>query len=206
MIFYDDENYVELDDNELIRLTHQNDSHAFSALLKKYRPIIYKQHFYAKRLYLDFADYYQEAAICLLQTALKYSSQSGASFGTYFKWCLTNKLRDDQRKVHSDKRLANYQALSLHNSVSEEQELWMDRLISKDSALQPGYITKVRYYMSAYYQLLSPFEMRVFQLYAQNKSREEVAKILEVSPQKVIAAYGRCRQKFKKIIFANHII
>ena len=134
-----------------------------------------------------FADLSQELSIALYRAAMSYdTTQDSVSFGLYARRCLVNRAVSYLRKCRSAERRERRakRGLEKNGDTSSVFPATPEKGIS-------GILSEVG-------DLLSPFEKRVIELFADGESVAEIARELGVGAKSVSNAVYRCKTKIKK--------
>lgn len=178
---------------ELASRFQGGDDRAFVELAGRMMPML---RFEAAHIYCNGADdddLVQEAMMALLTAARRYRAHGGASFATFCRVCVKNRLLNAAKSLQTpespqeDEQL--YSAVDrddhLHNSGFEDR--YDDR--ENDAAL-----------LSRLKATLSPLEYRVMILHLAAYTYQEIALSLHVSPKSVDNAMQRIRRKLSAIL------
>ncbi len=180
--------------NEQLATRFQNgDDRAFVELAQRMMPML---RFEAARMDCrgaDSEDLVQEAMMALLSAAKRFRADGGASFATFCRVCVKNRLLNAARSLQTpespqeDEQL--YSAVDrdgiLHNSGFEERYAEREddlRLLDRLKAV------------------LSTLEYQVLLLHLAAYTYDEIASLLEVSPKSVDNAMQRVRRKLPSVL------
>ena len=190
--------YNTLSDNELIVKAQSGDINAQDILLEKHRDS-------AKRIArtfiimgADFEDIVQEGMMGLFKAIQTYDPVREASFGTYANICITrriiNTIKNASGKKHAPLNFyvpldfsENMAADSLLNLTDDNPETLL--ILKEESEKVIGSI----------YNLLSPFETQVLNLYLRGKSYTDIALLLNKNSKSIDNAIQRIRNKAETI-------
>ncbi len=129
----------------------------------------------------------QEARIALYRAASTYASESGeVTFGLYARICVRNALISCLRA--QSKEVDLYSLDGLEDVFLSSREEPIESLITAETVADIFRKANL---------VLSAFERRVFDLYLQEASTEEMAKMLKKSEKSVRNAIHRVRTKLK---------
>ena len=185
--------YDTLSERELIVKAQSGDMNAQDILLEKHRKN-------AKRIArtfiimgADFEDIVQEGMVGLFKAIQTYDCEREASFETYANVCITrriiNTIRNASRKKHAP--LNFYVPLDLNG----DSEISMLSLTDENPETLLIVKEENEKIMNNIYKVLSPFEMRVLNLYLDGKSYTDIAVMLKKSVKSVDNAIQRIRSK-----------
>jgi len=169
---------------KLLAVKSGNDP-AFSSLCEDYEALIESmtQSFFESCPNIDKDDLRQEARMALYRAAMKFSlDQDDVTFGLYAKICIRNKLISVRRKYTTQSKLKsklNAEEVGVAAKVTPS--------VPRRSLLTEDVIS-----------LLSPFEQKVFSLYAQKCSYSEIARALSRSEKSIDNAIYRIKSKLRK--------
>ena len=161
------------------------DDPAFASLCEDYEALIetMAQSFYESCSNIDKDDLRQEARMALYRAAVKFSlDQDGVTFGLYAKICIRNKLISVRRKHTTQSKLKS-------KRNAEEVQIASE---GTPSFARRSFLTEE---VNA---LLSPFEQKVFALYAQKCSYSEIARSLDRSEKSIDNAIYRIKRKLRQ--------
>lgn len=168
---------------DLLIAVKNGDDHAFSLLSEEYRALLEAMvnSFGESCPEADPEDLWQEAALALYKAAMRFDlSQNKVTFGLYAKICIKNRLISVRRKYKTQSKL-----------IAERDPKKMET-----STAQAG--AKPRLHISEdALSLLSPFEKKVFALYAKRCSYSEIARLLSRSEKSIDNAIYRIKRKLR---------
>ena len=143
---------------------------------------------------LDFDDLLQE---CLFHWYLhrgSYREEKGASIKTYMAKVLSNQLQLILREQQADKRKAFHEAMSLDESVGENETPFGDMLANPESPTDYA----IRLDVEAVLELLTPLQKEICQLLAQEYPVKRVAEMLRKPRTTVRDEIKRIREIFSQ--------
>jgi len=172
---------------------------AFASVLSEYEPLIESQ---ISGLYgnvfseSDNDDLRQEATIALYSAACSYDTdQDKITFGLYAKICLRNALITQLRKLQKQKK-----SLSL-----EEEDETLFAIF--DSGANPSEELVDRETVESMNKkikgALSPFEVKVWQMYLTGNSTKNISTVLGKSEKSIENAIFRLRRKLRDLFKAD---
>lgn len=185
-----------MNDYELIYLIQEQNEDAEKLLYQKYtyliKLLLNKKIFYINRLNIDYKDIYNTCLINLSNAIKKYDANTKASFKTFASIVIQNSIRNylydcNLKKINT---LEIYD-ISLEYSFAD---------ITKD----PLHIIRKQEYDVELYQkiqnLLSPFEMKVYDLLLKGLSYKQIAQSLNKSPKQIDNAIQRMKNKIRNCL------
>ncbi len=158
---------------------------AFSSLCEDYEALIESmtQSFFESCPDTDKDDLRQEARMALYRAAMKFDlEQDDVTFGLYAKICIRNKLISVRRKYTTQSKLKSKRNTEELGAPAEATRTMPRRTLLTEDAMA----------------LLSPFEQKVFALYAQKCSYSEIARTLSRSEKSIDNAIYRIKSKLRK--------
>lgn len=176
-------------DNELAVLAKNNKS-AAALLVSRYWKLIYvKSGIYANSN-TEFEDLCQEGMMGLLSAIGSFDSSREIKFSTFAEVCIVNRMKSLLIKGNRlTATVENIDELSENSSFSCETP--------ESIYLYKEYFSEL---MRDIKSVLSPFEMRVFNLYIQGKSYRSIAGELDMTEKSVDNAMQRARRKIRPLI------
>jgi RNA polymerase sporulation-specific sigma factor len=194
--------YWKENDEMILQWIEQGDSLAMDFLIRKYTADVKKE---ARRLYLiggDEEDLIQEGMIGLFQAIRDYKKEKESSFSSFARLCI---LRQMYSAVTASNR-KKHQPLNSYISLEElafsgQSDRMLEETISadeKNSNPEKIMLDKEQAVMieSVIVERLSTYEKKVFELYLQGLSYENIAEELRKSRKGIDNAIQRIRRKF----------
>lgn len=180
-----------LSDQELVERYNAGIQEAFRQLAARYYLVVRKRaaEFQASGIEPD--DLFQEGMLGLHNAACTYSSEKGASFGTYAGVCIRNRLISALRAHNAEKNRINNEHFPIDDAklVPSSPECEPENALIGREALE-----SLEKYLR---ENLSDAESDVLSLYMEGKSYEEIASILGISKKACDNAIQRVRKKLK---------
>ncbi len=174
------------DRNHTIRCLQDGDENAFSLLTEEYAPLVDS----LVRKFIgssdgDEEDFRQEAVIALYNAAMAFDTeQRDVTFGLYAKICIRNRLISQLRK-------------SRHLREADEEMFSALAFSTEDEAVSRKRAEEITKLAGA---LLTPFELSVFELYAEGADCREAALRLGREEKSIENALYRIRTKLKRYL------
>lgn len=187
-------------DEELCPLAQQGDEGALNELLSKYKPLASK---IARSYFLtagDIEDLIQEGMIGLYKAIKHFVSGKNATFKTFATTCIKHQLQSAVREDLSEKNKILSSALSLVSDKKEESDEDEDFEILLPS-YQPTPFDKVveketlNEVKNKIIQTLSKLEIKVFGLYLQGYSYNEISAKSGLNKKSIDNALTRIKNK-----------
>lgn len=178
-----------ISDTELIRRANAGDSISFTALFKRYLPLVRKlqRQYYFKQLDRD--DWEQEAQIVCWKIIKKFDENNGATFGSFFKISLRNRAFDILRR---EKKIE-----SVNQSFKQADEA--DNVVDY-SRSRPDDCAICQTEVDEFLTYCSSFELSVFDLITKGHTKTEMRRILNCDERSIDGALNRCRKKLKLVL------
>lgn len=188
--------YGKYADEELISRLRQGESEIEDYLMEKYKNLVRTR---ARAMYLiggETDDLIQEGMIGLFKAIRDYAEEREASFQTFARLCIERQL---YRAIESSNRLKN-QPLNSYVSLSDEaseDDLWQNWEKSPESIVLDREYTDTM--IKKIYQVCSPFENHVLELYMRGYDYRKIAEMMDKAPKSIDNALQRIRTKIKGI-------
>lgn len=194
---------MEYPDNELTYYLHDNETHddAIDLLYDKYKYIIdvllskYKRVFYA--LNIEIEEVRQEANLAFSYAIYNYDEHKDTSLSTFITLVVERKIRSVikshetvKNKVHSETLSLNNSNIALENFIGDDTYEPLKKIESIDT---------IMYINSEVKNLLSIFELEVYNLMIKGLNYQEIALILKKTPKQIDNTIQRIRIKLKKL-------
>lgn len=181
--------YINLSDEELVRLIRKSDETAFKILYEKYLPKIRTMTYSFQGLGYDVEDLVQEATIGFF-TAINVYNFKGSAFSTFCYTCMRRMLISLVRKAGRKKALPN-------SSIIYTDETFFDFVSTTDP--ESDYIAREDFerLKDRINSELSPFERDVLYYYLLDFDYSGISDILKISKKSVDNAIQRIRQKLR---------
>ncbi len=186
-------------DNELLFLISENNEQAFEMLIEKYdhvvQNIVNKYKAKASSIGLDIKDLKQEGLIGLTTAVKTFRDAKEASFKTYANILIERQILDlikshDRLKY----RLLN-NAISLDTFSVEEQQSLYEKVERNDVTPEIKLIDLES--RKEIVKLLTPFELKVYELKLDGKSNKEISSILDKNSRSIENTIQRIKTKLK---------
>ena len=203
-VYFKTSNYINLPDEEIVKLIKQGDDNAFSYILEKYKELI---NIKVAKYYIIGAereDTIQEGTIGLFKAIKSFDETKQNSFKTFANLCIERQLITAIKSSNRQKHIPLNSYLSLNNSAYEnddnDEEL-INTFDSKtaedplDTVMKKEYFEQIESSMD---KNLSGFEKQVLNRYIKGESYIEIASKLDAPVKSVDNAIQRIRKKAVK--------
>lgn len=179
---------------DLIRKVRENEQGAFEKILCMYEPLISAAiaKFSNDELSKSHEeDLRQEAVLVFYNSIMSYDLDSdGVEFGLYAKICITNALISQSRKLNKIKVEQLSQTFDIDESMVDADEV-SSRIIEEESLRNIDRVIRGN---------LSPFEYRVWCLYASGKTARDIGELVGKSEKSIANAIYRMRKKLRSLL------
>lgn len=186
-------------DEELCLLAQHGDEGALNELLSKYKPLASKL---ARSYFLtggDMEDLVQEGMIGLYKAIKHFSNGKNATFKTFSTTCIKHQLQSAVREDLSDKNKTLSSALSLVSDKKEGEEdddfeilLPSSQPTPYEKVVEKETLNEVK---NKIIQTLSKLEIKVFGLYLQGYSYNEISAKSGLNKKSIDNALTRIKNK-----------
>ncbi len=188
-----------MNDNELLFLINENDEIAFETLIKRYETIInnvinkYKNK--AINIGLEVKDLRQEGLVGLTTAVKTFSENKEATFRTYANILIERTIQDLIKSHDRIKYRSLNSAISLDTFSEEEQQSLYDVIDRNEIAPELKMIDLEN--RKEIVKLLTPFELKVYELKLDGKTNKEMSSILEKNQRSIENTVQRIKTKLK---------
>lgn len=204
-IYYFNNKYEDLSDEELIEKIRLGDSEAQNFLLDKYKNLVNMK---ANRFFLiggENDDVLQEGMIGLFKAIQSFDQEKNNSFKTFANLCIERQLISAIKTSNRQKHLPLNSSFSLNTSAFDENDdtTVLEVLDAKFVEDPLDTITKREYFEdieNKIEQALSSFEKQVLNRYIQGESYVDIAQKLDSPVKSVDNAIQRIRKKAIKCL------
>lgn len=207
-IYTTDNNYSNMNDEELIELIKSGDKYAIDFLIEKYKDLVNMKVSKYFMIGAEKEDIIQEGMIGLFKAIQSFNSEKQNSFKTFANLCIERQLitaiKTSNRQKHQP--LNSYLSLSAsaYNNEDDENNSSMMEFFDSHTTEDPlETITKKEYYQrveNAIDKSLSDFEKQVLQRFIKGESYVDIAAKLDSPVKSVDNAIQRIRKKAVKNI------
>ena len=195
-----------LKDEELIRLFRNGDSNAEEALIVRYSSYVRS---FARPYFLvggDSEDLIQEGMIGVVKAISEFDEEHHTSFRTFAALCIRNRIYSAIRHAMREKRspLNNYISVS----SADDSEINLENVrafsdVSSDPVEKIIVEESYRELLRDVSKLLSKLESRIFDLYLEGLSYNEISERVSKPQKSVDNAVQRIRRKFSQYLISK---
>ena len=189
-------------DEELVKLSKNNDENAENLLLERYKDLVVK---IARGYYIiggELEDIVQEGMIGLYKAIKGFSDDKSASFKTFAILCIKRQIQSAIKKANTKKNLPLSNSISLQSfsDKTDENEFLPVDLIFQVSP-DERFIDKENYVnlLNQIKNILSKNEYIVLKYYLQGYSYKEIANILHINHKSIDNSLSRIKHKLKTL-------
>ncbi len=186
---------TEVCDDALVRRFQAGDKASAAVLFVRYTPLLHRSAGRCSLPACDYEDIYQEACIGFLSALRAYEPQRGASFMSFARVCVENRLKNFAAAQRSQKMSAYRSQLSLE-ALNENGGDFSD-----DKNPESIYLSKEQ--VETFYQdvnsKLSPLERDILILYLCGNNYKFIASKMGIPYKSVDNALQRVRRKLKSL-------
>lgn len=195
----------DFNDYELLYMIRQNDDLAKKIIIKKYYRVIYLIIHSCLNNYtpkgVEQEELFQEGLISLFDAIDSFREDIEAPFYSFSFLCMKRHIKTQIRKYNSKGTRQFYNSLSLDMKISEDDNLYLQDLISQEQYGKTSYIT---YFEDDLKELLasdflSNIEKKVLKLRVEGYSYQEIADILELSSKIVDNTIQKIKRNISKL-------
>lgn len=187
---------IDMNDYELVSLAQEGSEEAINLIYQRYKPIIIKKSkhaiFSATHHGIEISDIMQEGFIGLEEAIRNFSQDQEATFYTFAVLCIDREIVNYLRKTTRGKNRALNEAIILDDTLEKEIKDDMDiekNLFSRDD--ETHIIDETR-------KILTPFELRVFDMKIAGYSFEEISEELGKDLKSLYNTFHRIKIKIRK--------
>lgn len=205
-LYFQKEEYNNLEDNEIITKIKKGDKKALNYLLDKYTDVVSMK---AGKYFIVGAekeDIIQEGLIGLFKAIKSFNPEKQSSFKTFANLCVERQLQTAIKSSTRQKHMPLNSYLSLNISAYDENEdtSLLEVFETENTAEDPlDIVTKKEYYNfveDRIEETLSDFEKQVLHRYTNGESYTQIAERLNAPVKSVDNAIQRIRKKTVKNI------
>lgn len=205
MAVSENDEFVSMTDDELVKLAKNDNISALECILEKYKNLVKSRSRPYFLIGADREDIIQEGMIGLYKAIRDYDAEKYTNFKAFAEMCITRQIitaiKTATRRKHMP--LNSYVSLS-HPVFDEESDKTLLDTITEHSCLDPEeiIINKENYNSigQRINELLSPKEMEILTVYLQGKSYQEISEQLGISHKSIDNALQRVKRKLDKNI------
>ena len=194
--------YIDLDDNEIIKRISSGDDGAMEYLLKKYGGLVKKE---IRAVYIigaEAEDLTQEGMIGLFKAIKDFEPDKGASFSTFATLCVRRQIETAITASNRQKHKPLNTYISIYAEQDESGTQLGEDIADTKEAANPESLVLAREQKSDLNKKiaseLSSFEKKVLHLYLEGLSYADIAVSLSRTEKSVDNALRRIRSKLSK--------
>lgn len=197
--------YYDINDNELISMSRENNEDAINLLHQKYKPLITKKcskfYKYAKNKGIEYSVLFQECLIGFEESIKNYNLEDDVTFYTFTNICMDRQLMTEIRRLNRDKYKLLNEAIPLETIEEDSETNMIDFIEDNKDNPELGLIDAAEYQelYTKIIEVLTPFEECVFNLKIDNFDYKEIALILDKEPKSIDNAIQRIKTKIKDL-------
>lgn len=185
------ENYFQLNDEQLVVLSHEKDDKALAVLTERYMNVARYIASGFSSNNEDASDLVQEGMIGFMGAVYSYEKGAAASFNTYASCCIRNRIISVIRSTNSKRHIPEDMIVSLESQRNSGSR----NLTPEESMLSDKGTEDI---VKAIKTELTEREREIFMLYLAGLSYVDIAKKTDSTVKSVDSALQRARKKLKK--------
>lgn len=192
---------LDITDEQLAVLAQMGDNRASEILLKKFKHLVKN---ICKRYYMAGAtddDIIQEGMIGLYKAIINFNPEKNDCFQAFASMCIKRRVLSKMNSANCKSNLPLNTSISLNKPIKEDGSTLGELL--EDDKLDPESMVIIserrqstRKRISS---MLSPLEKRILIEYLKDKSYDEIAKKLQITPKSVDNAIQRIKNKISRL-------
>ena len=192
-------------DEDIVKMAQEGSNTAYEYLINKYKEVAKKK----SKLYFiaggDNEDVIQEGMIGIFKAIRDFDADKEASFRTFAELCINRQIINAIKSANRKKHQILTESISIDSEKNDEEEmvpLW--EKISSDKDKEPESLMLMKelkeYFNADGREILSSFEVLVWEQMLNGKDYMEIAEILDKKPKSIDNAIQRIRKKFKNML------
>ena len=198
-------NYEQMTDEQLIGKLREGDGHIIDYIMEKYKNLVRKE---ANAMYLlggENDDLIQEGMIGLYKAVRDYKAEKEASFATFASMCINRQMITAVTASNRKKNvpLNTYVSFDMPAGNGEDTDMRLVDVLQPETEQNPEKLFIDREHtkdlQTRLYEMLSPFETRVLDMYIDGMDYIQIAGELGKQPKSIDNALQRIRSKVSKI-------
>lgn len=195
-------NVEKYNDNELLYFISESDEIALDIIVEKYKPLIKSRLIKYRIKEKNFEDFYQECLIILYKCVYKYREDKNVTFNSYLDSTIQQRIR---------------------NIILREKDYFYNVMFVGETELDYMIETVYENYAEDKIELLSKFELKVYNLIKEQTSIEAIYQMLGVTKKSIYNTINRIKLKmntnnninkcsnnklsnFEKQVYDKHVI
>ncbi len=198
-------NYVNLNDEQLVELSRDGDGYATELIMEKYRNFVRAKSRTYFLIGADKEDIIQEGMIGLYKAIRDYKPDAQASFKSFAELCITRQIITAIKTATRQKHIPLNSYVSLSKPVYDDdnERIMLDTIVEyKKLDPQEIIVDKERFFSieEKLSVILSKLELKVLNQYLEGKSYTEIALHINRSEKSIDNALQRIKKKIEKYI------
>ncbi len=192
---------IDVTDEQLSVLAQMGDERASEFLLNKFKPLVRK---ICKRYYMAGAtdeDIIQEGMIGLYKAIMNFNPEKNDCFQAFASMCIKRRVLSQLNSANRKNNLPLNTSISLNKPIKEDGSTLGELL--EDDKLDPESMfiisEKRQSTRKRISGMLSPLEKRILIEYLKDKTYDEIANKLEITPKSVDNAIQRIKSKISRL-------
>lgn len=192
---------LDITDEQLAVLAQMGDSRASEILLKKFKYLVKN---ICKRYYMAGStdeDIIQEGMIGLYKAIINFNPEKNDCFQAFASMCVKRRVLSKMNSANCKSNLPLNTSISLNKPIKEDGSTLGELL--EDDKLDPESMfiisEKRQSTQKRISTMLSPLEKRILIEYLKDKSYDEIAKKLQITPKSVDNAIQRIKNKISRL-------
>jgi len=198
----------QISDCQLIALIHNHHDEAWNVLLKRYEKLVYmllhKHMIVIKTLRLDQDDVFQEGNLGLVDAILNFDLERNMPLFPFARVCIERRMQTYFRKNSSLSHTAMRTAISLDQTINEEDQYYFhDVIASPPSLKEPQEVLKTKELQAQINQVLekcTPLEKQIFDYRLQGYSYHWIAKQCDIKSKMIDNTMFKIKRALRKVI------
>lgn len=199
-------NYLEMADDQLVRLIRTGDNDAESLLLDRYKKVVKQRSASFFMPGADREDLIQEGMVGVFKAIRDYDPAKGASFSTFAEMCIKRQIITAVKSAARMKHAPLNNSLSLNKPVTEDTErvATLGETLTADESSDPEKVIVMQEnlsYIEKYSgEIFTSLEWDVWRMYVNGCSYKEIASRLDKTSKAVDNAIRRAKKKLAEIL------
>ncbi len=198
--------YLELPDDQLVKLIRMGDNEAESLLLDRYKKVVKQRSASFFMPGADREDLIQEGMVGVFKAIRDYDPAKGASFSTFAEMCIKRQIITAVKSAARMKHAPLNNSLSLNKPVTEDTErvATLGETLTADESSDPEKVIVMQEnlsYIEKYSgEIFTSLEWDVWRMYINGCSYKEIASRLDKTSKAVDNAIRRAKKKLAEIL------
>lgn len=193
-----------MNDYELLYLIHQGSEEAMELLLHKYERLVWSCiHSYHYCDDSDHSEVYQRCLLCFHRAVERFREGTEARFSTYLKKLLNREIIDYIRRYRSIQKYNEIHALSLNQSVHEEEAIYLIDCVENNQPTFEGHwvvqYQNLEQQWQNMKQQMNVLECEIWDLWTNGYSYQLIGETLGITRKKVDNTLQKIRKKNKRL-------